>query len=106
MTTIVVGELPRSCDPAVSEWGNPPDGSIGEPRASVSGERLELKHLSRGRKRNYNQLKAGRPMAEDSVSSGERKRKSLNPAFGGVLRDYNMGVIWIAKVSGKARHRP
>ena len=69
MTTIVVGELPRSCDPAVSEWGNPPDGSIGEPRVSASGERLELKHLSRGRKRNY----------RDSVSSGERKRNSLNP---------------------------
>ena len=24
MATIVVGELPRSIDPAVSEWGNPP----------------------------------------------------------------------------------
>ena len=23
MATIVVGELPRSFDPAVSEWGNP-----------------------------------------------------------------------------------
>ena len=68
MVAIDVGELPRSCDPAVSEWGNPP-ASGGEPRASVSGERLELKHLSRGRKRNY----------RDSVSSGERKRKSLNP---------------------------
>ena len=69
MVAIDVGELPRSCDPAVSEWGNPPDGSIGKPHASVSGERLELKHLSRGRKRNY----------RDSVSSGERKRNSLNP---------------------------
>ena len=68
MVAIDVGERPRSFDPAVSEWGNPPDGSIGKPHASVSGERLELKHLSRGRKRNY----------KDSVSSGERKRKSLN----------------------------
>ena len=24
MAAIVVGELPRSFDPAVSEWGNPP----------------------------------------------------------------------------------
>ncbi len=31
MTTIVVGELPRSCDPAVSEWGNPSDSDVGEP---------------------------------------------------------------------------
>ena len=69
MATKVVGELPYSCDPAVSEWGNPPDGSIGEPRASVSGERLELKHLSRGWKRNH----------RDFVSSSERKRNSLNP---------------------------
>ena len=33
------------------------------------GERPELKHLSRGRKINQ----------RDSVSSGERKRNSLNP---------------------------
>ena len=85
MVAIDVGELPRSCDPAVSEWGNPP-ASGGEPRASVSGERLELKHLSRGRKRNY----------RDSVSSGERKRNSLNPStpqgFEGGCGTGNMGL--------------
>ena len=25
MAAILVGEEPYSCDPAVSEWGNPPD---------------------------------------------------------------------------------
>ena len=68
MATKVVGELPYSCDPAVSEWGNPPDGSIGDSDVTSERERLELKHLSRGWKRNH----------RDFVSSGERKRNSLN----------------------------
>ena len=28
----VVGEEPQSCDPAVSEWGNPRHGNMAEPR--------------------------------------------------------------------------
>ena len=77
MATIVTGELPRSFDPMVSEWGNPlhfmkdltpkcfPQGRLYE----STREPPELKHLSRAR--NINQLR-------DSVSSGERKRNSLN----------------------------
>ncbi len=68
MAAKVVGELPRSFDPAVSEWGNPSIIS-GDPDVMSGGVPPELKHLSKGRKRNQ----------RDSVSSGERKRNSLNP---------------------------
>ena len=49
----------------VPEWGNP---AWVKPRhvSGEAGEPLELKHLSRARKR------------EDSASSGERKRRSPN----------------------------
>ena len=54
-----------SVDPEMSEWGNPARVMFGHPKGS---ERGELKHLSTRRKRNQ----------RDSVSSGERKRNSLN----------------------------
>jgi hypothetical protein len=63
--TKVVGEAPKACDPAVSEWGNPPSESEGDPDVRRGGEPSELKHLSKRRKR-Y------------SLSSGERKGRSLN----------------------------
>ena len=50
-------------EPEMSEWGNPA-GVI--PCQPQGGEPGELKHLINPRKR------------EDSASSGERKRKSLN----------------------------
>ena len=57
MVAKVVGELPRSFDPAVSEWGNPPFIRSLLPKSmpsgkllSGSGEPSELKHLSRVRK--------------------------------------------------------
>ena len=67
MATKVVGELPYSCDPAVSEWGNP---LFMRTPPMAGGARPELKHLSRGWKRNH----------RDFVSSSERKRNSLNPS--------------------------
>ena len=75
---IVVGEASKACEPAVSEWGNPSDGDIGEPRFNRGGELSELKHLSKRRKRN-------------SLSSGERKGRSPNPDFVGGLR----GLLYI-----------
>ena len=58
MVAKVVGELPRSFDPAVSEWGNPPLTRKPLSKYSPSGELLseggepsKLKHLSRVRKR-------------------------------------------------------
>jgi hypothetical protein len=62
--TIIVGELLRSIDPAVSEWGNPSRFISGYIRTKLvpSGtvimrmwEPPELKHLSRGR--NINQTR-------------------------------------------------
>ena len=50
-------------EPEVSEWGNPTGVMPCHPQGREPGE---LKHLSSPRKR------------EDSASSGERKRKSLN----------------------------
>ena len=61
MAAIFVGEEPKSCDPAVSEWGNPlrfakkrirnifPKGK----KVRIRGIPSELKHLSRMRKRNH-----------------------------------------------------
>ncbi len=59
MAAILVGEEPYSCDPAVSEWGNPSrfigiihrkdNRKVG---IAVGGIPSELKHLSRVRKRN------------------------------------------------------
>lgn len=61
MVAKVVGELPRSFDPAVSEWGNPPLTRKLLPKSLPSGKLLsesreppELKHLSR--ERNKKQL--------------------------------------------------
>ncbi len=61
----------------------------GDSGVTPEGERLELKHLSRGRKRNY----------KDSVSSGERKRNSLNPVIvrkriNRGLRDWQYGIVY------------
>ncbi len=51
---IGVGELAKSYDPAVSEWGNPPRSYSRYPiDLSIGGERAELKYLSRHRKRNH-----------------------------------------------------
>ena len=36
MAAIIVGELPRSFDPAVSEWRNPAEFILGHPTAKVS----------------------------------------------------------------------
>ena len=69
MTTIVAGELSRSFDPAVSEWGNPPDFIGNPPLLAGRWERLELKHLSRGRKRNQ----------RDSVSKRRAKAEQSKP---------------------------
>ena len=76
---ILVGEVPKTIDPAVSEWRNPFRRSAEYfVRFNLTrGVPGELKHLSTRWKINH----------RDSVSSGERKRKSLNPAFGGGLRD-------------------
>ena len=60
------GELHRSVDPWMSEWGNPPRVIEVSLRG---GEPPELKHLSRGRRREQ---------VSDSASSGERTRTSPN----------------------------
>ncbi len=44
----------------------------------MGGVPSELKHLSRVRKRNQCLAKPDPALQEDSVSSGERKRNSLN----------------------------
>ena len=50
-TAKVVGELSKSCDPAVSEWGNP--GRVISSHLDLSrGKPGELKYLSTQRKRN------------------------------------------------------
>ena len=65
MATIIVGELPRSSDPAVSEWGNPVvfTGDYLCSKSSDLSELLrregipgELKHLSTRRNRNQKRL--------------------------------------------------
>ncbi len=68
MTTIVVGELSRSFDPAVSEWGNPADEES-VVRCKIGRERPELKHLSKGRKINL----------RDSVSKRRAKADQSKP---------------------------
>ncbi len=69
MTTIVAGELSRSFDPAVSEWRNPAH-FMGYPVSQEAGrERPELKHLSKGRKRN----------CKDSVSKRRAKAEKSKP---------------------------
>ena len=50
MAAKVAGELPRSFDPTVSEWGNP---LFMRTPAKRGGERPELKHLNKGRKINH-----------------------------------------------------
>lgn len=61
MAAIIAGKLPRSFDPAVSEWGNLAIRNVGlkVPKIFPSGDIVrtgreppELKHLSRVRKRN------------------------------------------------------
>ena len=60
MAAIIVGELSRSYNPTVSEWGNPPRfaGELTTKRSGLPGllivsrEPSELKHLSRAWKRN------------------------------------------------------
>jgi hypothetical protein len=64
-TTIVVGEASKARDPAVSEWSNPLKSNLEDFVFCTRGQPPELKHLSRGRKKN-------------SLSSGERKGRSLN----------------------------
>ena len=68
------GELEISNDPKISEWGNPlwEDHSITYEKYD-EGRPGELKHLSTRRKRK---------IEIDSVSSGERKRRSPNQAIG------------------------
>jgi hypothetical protein len=47
-----VGELKASCDPTVSEWGNPhSDVYVLMSKVVNTGELWELKHLSTGRRR-------------------------------------------------------
>ncbi len=65
--TKVVGELLRSADPAVSEWGNPSVRRV--PVLNRDGERPELKHLSKGRKINQ----------RDSVSKRRAKAEQPKP---------------------------
>ena len=87
------GELSTGVDPEISEWGNPPRGMPGERmlnRIGIRGARGELKHLSTLRKR------------KDSLSSGERKGRSLNPV---------RGSVWALRRGGCKRcrglpHRP
>ena len=62
---ISCGEAQAAFDPQISEWGNP-SGVIQTSRKGR--EPGEVKHLSNRRKRNR----------RDSLSSGERKGKSLN----------------------------
>ena len=47
------GELDKSCDPQVPEWGNPARATLSPFAESIGkgGERGELKHLSSCRKR-------------------------------------------------------
>ena len=42
MAAIVVGELPRSFDPAVSEWGNPPRKRYLNPNALAQAKSEDL----------------------------------------------------------------
>lgn len=60
MAAIIVGELPQSFNPAVSEWRNPTEFILGHGivkrsrfagSIAMSGVLPELKHLSRVRKR-------------------------------------------------------
>jgi hypothetical protein len=95
VTTIVVGELSRSFDPAVSEWRNPL--FIEYPRLWRGRRRPELKHLSRGRKRNH----------RDSVSKRRAKAEQPKP----ISQDIGVAgqTIWdwtrVAELSGKAGQR-
>ena len=70
----IIGELfSKREKPVVSEWDNPTVRKHGDPDFTSGRELGELNHLSSQRKRKQ---------ICDSVSSGERKRKSLNFAFG------------------------
>jgi hypothetical protein len=48
----VVEELSNSCDPAVSEWGNPARFIAGYPMRMLGRQVGELKYLSTQKKRN------------------------------------------------------
>ena len=50
---ISLGELPKSFDPRISEWGNPAYRDICYPTGSEPGE---VKHLSSQRKRKSNEI--------------------------------------------------
>ena len=63
MATIVAGEEPYSRDPAVSEWRNPANASWSTHHKDcrkadivMRGAPPELKHLSKVRKRNTNEI--------------------------------------------------
>ena len=50
-----LGELESSCEPRVSEWGNPAERELGHlvlNKIGIRSEPGELKHLSTRRKRN------------------------------------------------------
>ena len=89
MPTISPVRRPAACDPAVSESSNRPafrrEGNSESPDLIgvlvITREPGELKHLSNPRKRNQCRPMDDRPLAGDSVSSGERNRKSLNLAL-------------------------
>ena len=72
----VVGELPNSCDPAVSEWGNPP--AIGGNPTRNSRGRTRGTEISK-----YPEEKKSN---EIPLVSDERTGKSLNPDLSGGCR--------------------
>jgi hypothetical protein len=80
VAAIRFGEVLATCDPEISEWGNPVQQTCTIQRLERGCTPAEVKHLSKRRKRKQS----------DSLSSGERNGTSLNqPALvhAGVARE-------------------